>query len=595
MTTWAPAQAVGLEVEAAMVLDDVAAHPWDSHSDLVIVGLGGAGVAAALEGVEAGLRVLAVDRYEGGGSTAANGGVFYAGGGTRIQQQAGEVDSPEDMYNYLKLEAGQVVAEATLRDFVARSAPTVDWIMQHGGQFDGSKVWKQKASYPPLDHFLYHPDNSLVASYRAQAKPAARGHRAFATNGKKAWGLGAAIVTPLREAALRQGLVFQPLTEARQLVLDRSGRVVGLKVLQLPEGSAAAAQFRRYIRRAATLLAMLPPSLPMASVTIGLGNYYMRKAARIEAQHRITRWIRAEHGVLLSAGGFIMNPRMVAHYAPTYAKSMPNGTLGDQGAGILLGMSAGGATGLMDKISAWRFINPPKAWSDGMVVNRQGARFVDETVYGATLGEHIGDRQGGKAWLVYDAALRQQAFAQAKDPKLVPFQRDVTRLNLAFNYTQAPTLEALAHKLQWDPAVFTATVAAYNRAALGQAQDVWGKQPADMQPLSTPPYYAMDISVDSKFLPMSTITSGGLRVEETSGQVLHTNGQPIAGLYAAGRTAIGIASQTYVSGLSFADCIYSGRRAARHVAQQVHGGDTAPTAASTRATSPGMTAPLSAA
>ena len=37
------------------------------------------------------------------------------------------------------------------------------------------------------------------------------------------------------------------------------------------------------------------------------------------------------------------------------------------------------------------------------------------------------------------------------------------------------------------------------------------------------------------------------------------------GLYAAGRTAAGC-SRSYVSGLSLADCVFSGRRAARHAA-----------------------------
>ena len=45
-------------------------------------------------------------------------------------------------------------------------------------------------------------------------------------------------------------------------------------------------------------------------------------------------------------------------------------------------------------------------------------------------------------------------------------------------------------------------------------------------------------------------------------------GVPIKGLYAAGRTAIGLPSKLYVSGLSAADCVFSGRRAARHASGQ---------------------------
>ncbi|MFD4183567.1 FAD-binding protein, partial [Rhodococcus sp. NPDC058514] len=50
--------------------------------------------------------------------------------------------------------------------------------------------------------------------------------------------------------------------------------------------------------------------------------------------------------------------------------------------------------------------------------------------------------------------------------------------------------------------------------------------------------------------------------------VLAADGVAIEGLYAAGRTAVGICSNSYVSGLSLADCVFSGRRAAAHAARR---------------------------
>ena len=510
--------------------------------------------------------MTAVDRYEGGGSTAANGGIFYAGGGTKIQKEAGEDDTPEEMYKYLKIEVGDVVSDETLRKFVDESVETIDWILANGGKLN-SRVWKKKASYPPLAYFLYHPDNSLVASYAARAKPAARGHRAHISNGKKAWGVGIGIWGPLRDSAMTKGLSFHRYSEARQLARDTTGRVIGVKILSIPAGSPAAAKFGKFIKTADKLLAMLPPTLPFAAITIGLGSWYLRRAAEVEAKSRAERWIRAKDGVLLSTGGFIMNNTMVRHFAPTYASGMPNGTLGDQGQGIMMGAGAGGQLALMGKISAWRFINPPKAWSDAIVVNAQGKRMIDETVYGASLGEQIGDHNGGVGYIVYDRNLRKQAFKQAMDPLIVPFQRDITLLNLLFNYKKADTIDALAVKTGIDPLGLIDTVEAYNRAAKGEQPDPFGKQTSDMAPIVVPPFYAMDISIDSKFLPLPVITFGGLRIDEQSGLVLDEAGQVIPGLYAAGRTAVGVASNTYVSGLSFADCIFSGRRVARHVAR----------------------------
>ena len=118
-----------------------------------------------------------------------------------------------------------------------------------------------------------------------------------------------------------------------------------------------------------------------------------------------------------------------------------------------------------------------------------------------------------------------------------------------------------------DPIGLSKTVAAYNRAALGEEPDQFGKERADIQPIANGPFYAMDISVASRLLPLPVVSFGGLRIEETSGHVLDKAGESIAGLYAAGRTAIGVASNTYVSGLSYADCVFSGRRVARSIAR----------------------------
>ncbi|WP_029921540.1 FAD-binding protein [Nevskia soli] len=569
MSTDAPHGAEwGLQIEAPLRLADPDRHSWDESADLVVVGLGGAGVAAALEGVERGLKVIALDRYDGGGSSAANGGIYYAGGGTAIQREAGEQDSVEEMYKYLHIEVGGVVADQTLRNFCEESVATVDWMLGHGVKLN-AKVWKEKTSYPPLDYFLYHPDSSLAAPYARRAKPAARGHRVFVSNGKKAWGLGFGIYEPLRDAALKRGLSFHKYAEVRQLALDASGRVVGVKALQIPAGSPEAQRFGRYIAQAAKWIAALPPSFPLAWFTYAIGSWYLRRAQAIEAAHRQPRWFRAARGVVLSAGGFIMNPAMVRHYAEPYSSGLPNGTLGDNGSGLVLGASAGGKLDLMNRISAWRFINPPKAWAQGMMLNQRGERFVNETLYGASLGDAIVEKQNGKAWIVLDARLRKQAFEQAKDPKIVPFQRDVAMLNLMFNCRKAPTLDALAGKIGFDRDTLRRTVDSYNTYARGEQPDPLEKRPDEMAQIGEGPYYAIDASIDSRLLPMATMTVGGLKVDEGGGMVLDAGGKAIPGLYAAGRNAVGICSNIYVSGLSYADCIYSGRRAARHAAALV--------------------------
>ena len=69
--------------------------------------------------------------------------------------------------------------------------------------------------------------------------------------------------------------------------------------------------------------------------------------------------------------------------------------------------------------------------------------------------------------------------------------------------------------------------------------------------------------------PCASIPMGGLRVDEASGLVSRPDGSLIAGLYAAGRAAVGIPSKFYVSGTAIADCVFSGRRAGRAAAAAV--------------------------
>ena len=77
------------DIEAPQIVNDPNLISWNDESDLVIVGLGGAGIAAANEALDQDHSVIAIDKTSGGGATARSGGIFYAGGGTPIQKEAG--------------------------------------------------------------------------------------------------------------------------------------------------------------------------------------------------------------------------------------------------------------------------------------------------------------------------------------------------------------------------------------------------------------------------------------------------------------------------------------------------------------------------
>ena len=81
-------------VKPALVVADNDDIRWDNSADVVIVGFGGAGAAAAVDAAEQKQDVLVLERFNGGGSTRISGGIYYAGGGTNIQREAGLAPSP---------------------------------------------------------------------------------------------------------------------------------------------------------------------------------------------------------------------------------------------------------------------------------------------------------------------------------------------------------------------------------------------------------------------------------------------------------------------------------------------------------------------
>jgi len=566
-TESAPGEASWLTaVEAAEIVDDAGNVQWDDEAELVIVGYGGAGVATALEAAENGVDVLAVDRYDGGGSTAMNGGIYYAGGGTVIQKRGGFHDAPDEMFKYLKIESQGIVKDETLRRFCEGSAASVDWLMERGVKFDSKIFWK-KWGYPDPRYYLYFSDNSLAPSRAAIARPAPRGHRVHAPklpDGR----YGQFIYYPLRETASRAGVRVMVQTEARQLIMNQAGEVLGIKVLLIPPNTEAWKLRQKFQKRANELMVFLPLNFPGARLAYARAARLLAKVTALETEYRVERRIRAKAGVCISTGGFIYNRPMIHHYAPHHDSISPMGNPGDDGSGIRLGQTAGGAVQRLGHMSSWRFLNPPSAWVRGMIVNRDARRFVDETLYGASVGHELNENQGGVGYLIFDKEISRQAWIELFTVRMLGYQRYPGILSM-LTKKRSPTIEGLARKIGLDPSALRAAVEAYNRGGAGVDRDPFGKDQKEIHPLVEGPFHAIDISASNTVLPMMGMTLGGLTVNEETGQVLRADGSGIANLYAAGRAAIGICSNVYMSGLSVADCIFSGRRVGHQIVEKM--------------------------
>lgn len=534
-----------MSIDEPVVLEHPDDAQWDERCDVLVLGFGAAGACAALEAAHCGASVLVCDRFEGGGASAKSGGVVYAGGGTTQQRKAGVTDTPQAMFDYLRQETGEVVSVETLRAFCDNSAAMIDWLAAHGVAFDASMP-PVKTSYPADGYYLYYSGNEAVPEYARAAPPAPRGHRA------KGKGLsGAVLFAALRSAVMRAGVRIHMQSAARRLVLDRHGKVIGAEVWQM---QGWAARLHRSLARLAEAMHNMAPAM---------ADGLRRTVAALEARYARRIWVRAQRRVVLATGGFIFNRAMLAQHAPRYLRAWRLGTTGCNGSGIRLGQSAGGVCSHMGNVSAWRFINPPFAWARGMVVDADGRRICNEEMYGARLGHAMCEQADGRAWLVLDARLRRAALKECITGGLWLFQSGPALLLMLAGAIKAASIAELAGKTGMPAQRLAQTFDAYNAAACGAAADCFGKSDAMLAELKEAPFYAIDISIDSKIFPCPVITLGGLRVDESSGAVLRADGAPIGGLYAAGRAALGIASNHYVSGLSLADCVWSGRRAGR--------------------------------
>jgi 3-oxo-5alpha-steroid 4-dehydrogenase len=545
-------------VEPPLTVTDPAQLEWSDAADVVVIGFGCAGASAAIEAREHRADVLVVDRFEGGGATAYSGGIYYAGN-TPYQRAAGYDDDPEQMARYLAMEIGDAVREDTLRRFCAQSAENLQWLEAHGVPFNG-KLFKGKTTFPPGDHYLYFSGNEKIERYSRHAKPAPRGHRIFG----KGW-TGKVLFAALADAARRLGVGFNPHARAQRLVLDSRGRVLGIEVVELPE-----AQRRDHQALYRRVDPMQPFGFDKAVRAID-------ECRALEAACGERRLIRARRGVVLATGGFAYNLDMLREHLPKYAEHaaalLRLGSMGCDGSGLQLARSAGAAVDKMQRLFAGRSIAPPFEQLRGIIVNRDGRRFINEDAYNATLGEAIANQPGSSAWLILDGrtfwAVVRRLLPRGDGFFMTWYVPAL--LNILFGGTRrAPSMAALARKCGIDAAGLERELSDYNDAARSGRVDAHGKLADYVQPIAGRSYYALNMSMPNRYSFMLFFTLGGVKVDEDSGLVLKSDGTSIPGLYAAGRVAVGVCSNSYAcSGLSLADGVFSGRRAGRHCATGV--------------------------
>ncbi len=479
-------------LDTPSTIDASSVTEWSDETDVVVVGFGIGGGCAAVSAAAAGARVLVLERAAvAGGTTSLAGGHFYLGGGTAVQQATGHEDSAEEMYKYL-VAMSREPEHDKIRTYCEGSVEHFNWLEDLGIAFERS-YYPHKAVIQPNTEGLMYTGNEKVWPFKDMAKPAPRGHKVPVPGDTQ----GAAMVIDLLlKRADELGVQIRYETGATHLVVDDDGDVVGVSWKHFAD----------------------------------------------------TGTVRAK-AVVIAAGGFVMNPEMVAKYTPELAeKPFVLGNTYDDGLGIRLGVSAGGATRHMDQSFITAPIYPPAVLLTGIIVNKLGQRFVAEDSYHSRTSGFVMDQPDSAAFLIVDEEhMERPAFPLIQ---FIDGFETVAEMEEALGIPKGNLVATLDH---------------YNaHAAKGEDPD-FHKQPDFLAPQDKGPWAVFDLSLGKAMY--SGFTVGGLSTN-VDGQVLRADGSVIAGLYAAGTCASNIAQdgKGYSSGTQLGEGSFFGRRAGEHAA-----------------------------
>jgi succinate dehydrogenase/fumarate reductase flavoprotein subunit len=457
--------------------------------DVVVVGGGGAGLAAASEAARLGRSVVLLEKNpEPGGTTSWSVGSVSATN-TPHQQRAGIRDTPQAHFEDLGKFAGKLAPRDNLalrRILVEHTNETLNWLMSHGVVFVGPM---------PEPPHRYPRMHNVVPNSRSFA-----------------WHLG--------RYCRRLGVDIRVNTRVIRLI-TQGERVVGVEAAR---NGGAVQEFRA---RGGVVLA----AGDYSGAREFKAEFASADMAEVDAVnvtstgdgHRMAR----ELGAVVLNGDLISGPymRFIPPTRPNWIRALPPWRplarlmvwcYENLPASLLRPF-------LMSFLTTALGASPNLLKHGAILVNDRGERYTDE------LGSPNLDtaKQPGRiAWIVFDHNIAQAFSAWPNFVSTAPgvayaYLADYRR-NRADIYHQSPSIEGLARSMGVPAPTLAGTLADYNAAGRES-------RPA----LAMPPFYALG-PVKSYIV----FTDGGLKVTEQL-EVTRADGTVIPGLYAAGSTGQG--------------------------------------------------------
>ncbi|HSV78555.1 MAG TPA: FAD-dependent oxidoreductase [Ramlibacter sp.] len=557
--------------------------------DVLVVGSGAAGMSAALTARLEGLDVLLVEKAPVfGGTTARSGGWLWIPGSTQAKN-AGVVDSPEAVRDYVLGESDGRLDMRRFNAFLRHGPEAVDFLSAKT-----VVVFDCAPQYPD-----YHPDRP----------GASQGGRTILTRPVRGTDLGsdiARLAPPIPELTVFGMMLgsgkeiwhflraFKSL-ESLAYVMRRLARNA-LDVLRhgrpmtLTSGNALAA---RLLKSARDLGVQLWTNAAAKELILRDGRVV---GAVVDHEGALVR-VEALRGVVLACGGFPHDPVRRArlfshvdaagtgHWSPTPETNTGDGhrmaeAIGARFDADLLQPAAWMPVSRTYRRDGSRGVMPhfiDRAKPGVIVITRAGRRFVSEAASYHDFGQAMLQACRGtgetSAWLICDhKALRSYGLGN-----VAAFPLPIGR-HLRSGYLKGGrSAEALAEAIGVEPAVLRETIDRFNRDAArgcdtefdkgGTAYQRFMGDPRNLpnpclRPLDQGPWYAVQLRLGDLG------TYAGLATDENA-RVLDRDGRWIEGLYAAGNDAMSAMGGAYPgAGAMLGPALTFGYLAGRDLARQ---------------------------
>ncbi|MBL1078791.1 3-oxosteroid 1-dehydrogenase [Nocardia sp. 2] len=547
--------------------------------DLIVVGSGAAGMAAAITAARHGLSTVIVEksRYWGGSSARSGGGVWIPG--NSVLREHAPADDLEAARTYLHHIVGGHVDAARIDAYIDRGAEALEFLMAHSAL---RLEWVQGYSD-------YHPEAPGGLAAGRSCEPKAFDARALA-------GDLATLHPHYAESPLivKQGDYRWLSTGLRHW----RGPLAGLKVA----GRTLWGKIRRQrlVGFGSALMAELMMGVRAAGVPVRLNTAMTelitendRVVGVVLESRGSTTVLRARHGVVLACGGFDHNAEMREKYhrAPVSAE-YALGAATNTGDGITAAVRLGAALSFMG--DAWwapsiPLPKPKGTWfalaerslPRSIMVNARGVRFMNESLpyveathrmFGGEHGLGDGPAENLPAWLIFDQTYRSR-YVFCGVPGLQPLPRSWFESGAI---TSADSIAELAEKIGVPADALTGTVHRFNEYARAGTDpdfgrgvsaydhyygDITNKPNPSLGELSKGPFYA------ARMVPGDLGTKGGIDTDADA-RALRADGSVIEGLYAAGNTSAPVMGYTYAGpGATIGPAIVFGYLAALDAAQ----------------------------